>query len=102
MSFDYLNIEIYPQFIEKVKFFVNLKNFYVNSECYMLINQLKELLKNLINLNVYVIEIYYDNKDYFICKKMKLCKNEKENIIKIIPNITIIKQKYKSCIFKNN
>ena len=103
MSFDYLNIEIYPQFIDKVKFFVNLKNFYVNQECYMQNNQLKELLKNLINLNVCIIEIYYDNKEYFeFKKKMKLNKNQKKDIIKMFPNITIIKQKNKSCILNNN
>ena len=107
MSFDYLNIEIYPEFIEKIKFFVNLKNFYVKQECYMQNNQLKELLRNLINLNVHVIEIYYDNEEYFkfsftYFNRMKLSKSQKKNIIKMFPNISIIDQKNKSCILKNN
>ena len=86
ISIGVLDAKCYPKFIDKIKYFLELKCFYVTDDCIMSNSQLMKLLDNLSSLkNLFEIQINSE-------KKLNLNKNEKDNIKKIFPKIDIKKK----------
>jgi len=82
ISIDVLDIEYYPDFIEKIKFFLELKFFYIHKECKMTNKEMIQLLTNLSQLkSLCEIKITKEN--------LNLNNIEKSNILKLFEGISI-------------
>lgn len=82
ISIDVLDIEYYPNFIEKIKLFLELKFFYVHKDCKMSNKEMVQLLTNLSQLkSLCEIKITKEN--------LNLDNIEKSNILKLFEGISI-------------
>ena len=81
-SIDVLDVEQFPDFIERVKFFLELKSFYVHKDSKMCNEEMIQLLTNLSQLkNLCEIKITKEN--------LNLKNLEKNNIFKLFEGVCL-------------